>query len=93
MARFTIENSEASDEHLSMSLRKHGLNFEIVSMKYLNDFGMEIEEAEIDNNSGDPSKMLSGVRIELECEADLAKIEEVISECSNEYGINLEIVE
>ena len=26
-------------------------------------------------------------------EVDLAKIEEVISECSNEYGINLEIVE
>jgi len=93
MARFTIESSEASDEHLSMSLRKHGLSFEIVSMKYLNDFGMEIDEAEIDNNSGDPSKMLSGVRIEVECEADLAKIEEVMSECSNEYGINLEMVE
>jgi len=46
-----------------------------------------------DNNSGDPSKMLSGVRIEVECEADLAKIEEVMSECSNEYGINLEMVE
>ena len=55
MARFTIENSEASDEHLSMSLRKHGLNFEIVSMKYLNDLAWN-EEAEIDNNSGDPSK-------------------------------------
>ena len=72
-----------------MSLRKHGVNFEIVSMKYLNDFGMEIDEAEIDNNSGDPSKMLSGVMIEVESEADLVMIEEVISECSSEYGIKL----
>ena len=33
--------------------------------------------------------MLSGVMIEVESEADLAMIEEVISECSSEYGIKL----
>ena len=61
MNNFNIECSAATDVYVVNDLKEKGINHVVKGMIFLNDYGLEIQDSEIDNNSGDPAQMLSGV--------------------------------
>ena len=92
MNSFNIECSAATDEYVANALSEKGVNHAVKGMTFLNDYGQEIEEAEIDNNSGDPAKMLAGVVIEIECDTDASTLEGILEEVADFEGVNLAII-
>ena len=91
MNSFNIECSAATDEYVVNALNEKGIKHVVKGMKFLNDHGQEIEEADIDNNSGNPAKMLAGVVIELECDTDEGTLEGILEEVSDFEGVSLVI--
>ena len=92
MNNFNIECSAATDEYVVNALKEKGINHAVHGMKFLNDHGQEIQESEIDNNSGDPAKMLSGAVLEIECDTDEGTLEEILEEVADFEGVSLVIV-
>ena len=92
MNSFNIECSAATDEYVVNALKEKGINHVINGLKFLNDYGQEIQESEIDNNSGDPAQMLSGVVVEIECDTDEGTLEGILEEVADFEGVSLAIV-
>lgn len=92
MNTFNIECSMATDEYVVNALSEKGIAHEVKGMKFLNDHGQEIQESDIDNSSGDPSKMLAGVVIEIECDADEGTLEGILEAVADFEGVNLAIM-
>lgn len=92
MNNFNIECSAATDEYVVNALKEKGINHVVKGMKFLNDYGQEIQESEIDNNSGDPAQMLSGVIVEIECDTDEGTLEGILEEVADFEGVSLAIV-
>ena len=92
MNSFNIECSAATDEYVVNALKEKGINHVINGLKFLNDYGQEIQESEIDNNSGDPAQMLSGVVVEIECDTDEGTLEGILEEVADFEGVSLGIV-
>ena len=61
-------------------------------MRFLNDYGQEIAESDIDNASGDPAKMMSGAIIDIESDTDETILDDILQEVADYEGINLAIV-
>ena len=92
MSNFRIECSQATDQYVIQALNGKKIKHVVKQISYLNDYGEEIMESDIDNDSGDPALMVAGVIIEIDCDADEADLDIALQEVASAEGINMEIV-
>lgn len=92
MNAFKIECSAATDEYVVNALSENNIKHAVKGIKFINDYGQDINEGDIDNGSGDPAKMLSGIIIELECETDESTLEGLLEAVADFEGISLAII-
>jgi len=92
MNAFKIECSAATDEYVVNALSENNIKHAVKGIKYINDYGQDINEGDIDNGSGDPAKMLAGIIIELECETDESTLEGLLEAVADFEGISLAII-
>ena len=91
MQNFNISSGYADPSHLTNALDAASINFENVSVSYLNDYGLEISEEDIDENGEDIARSVSSIMINIHVNCDSNKLQTILDKLIDETGGHFEI--
>ena len=67
------------------------ISFENVSVSYLNDYGLEISEEDIDENGEDIARSVSSIMINIHVNCDSNKLQTILDKLIDETGGHFEV--
>jgi hypothetical protein len=91
MQNFNISSGYADPSYLTNALDAASINFENVSVTYLNDYGLEISEEDIDENGEDIARSLSSIMININVNCDSKKLKTILDKLIDETECHFEI--
>ena len=91
MQNFNISSGYADPSYLTNALDAASINFENVSVTYLNDYGLEISEEDIDENGEDIARSLSSIMININVNCDSKKLKTILDKLIDETGGHFEV--
>lgn len=91
MQNFNISSGYADPSYLTNALDAASINFENVSVSYLNDYGLEISEEDIDENGEDIARSVSSIMINIHVNCDSNKLQTILDKLIDETGGHFEV--
>lgn len=91
MQNFNISSGYADPSYLTDALDAASISFENVSVSYLNDYGLEISEEDIDENGEDIARSLSSIMINIHVNCDSKKLKTILDKLIDETGGHFEV--
>ena len=91
MQNFNISSGYADPSYLTNALDAASINFENVSVTYLNDYGLEISEEDIDENGEDIARSVSSIMINIHVNCDSNKLQTILDKLIDETGGHFEV--